>query len=107
MNLNSNALLDAILHLLKTGFVLICSINRGDHHDSVLYNACLCNRISLCNGSQEHRYICLLLFSQTDERSNRTCTFLVFIVAFGLPLELNQFQHSKTFLNSIVQHFKK
>lgn len=105
-----NALLDAISRLLKTGFIwfmFICSINRCDNRDSVLCNACLCNRISLCNGSQEHYYICLLLFSQIDEKAKHTCTVLKFIADFGLPFKLNQFQHSKTFLNSILQHFRK
>lgn len=48
MNLNYNVLLSAISHLLKTDlvwFMFICSINRCDSHDSVLYNASLCNRI--------------------------------------------------------------
>lgn len=34
-------------------------------------------------------------------------TFLKFIMAFGLPFKLNQFQHSKILLNSILQHFSK
>lgn len=48
MNLNYNVLLNAISQILETDLIwsmFIYSINRCDNHDSVLYNATLCNRI--------------------------------------------------------------
>lgn len=51
-------------------------------------------------------FVCFC-FPKYMKAAKHICTFLKFIVAFGLPFKWNQFQHSKTFLNSILQHFSK